>query len=226
VPGRSRRRARLCGRRIYHDEPGDLWAICTSAFIGRPNDGFPYDEFRVLTAGHCIKGATGDIGEYWQHDAVLVGIATAYQFSNHMSADVGIIDIPLDTPTNLVYGNNNVDMRPITGKKPNANQPQGAGVCRGGASSGSYACDYITKADSAVFVGGMWHDHAWEMGVASKGGDSGGPMMYDDKAFGIVSYGNTVNGVPVPPTGYSSIGYTITTFDYRPCYSGYFNPCN
>jgi hypothetical protein len=202
---------------------------CTSGFMGRKTGATNAGEWYVITAGHCLDPTEGSgIGVTWKHHLNAIGKSHQETMFHNTEADAGVIKMSAMDPflrNNQVFAGGPTDIRKVDSRRKDANQLVGDPVCRGGASSTNWRCGSIIAANVSVWVQGRsgaqyrYHNQ-WMMDRPSMGGDSGGPVMYNFKAYGIVVAGEP--GI----TTYSTIDRIAGTLQYRPCYTWGTNPCN
>jgi hypothetical protein len=211
---------------ITHNVSGSSSIACTSGFGSRKTTGGLANHWYMLTAGHCIFHGDGT-GKSWLHNGIPAGISRAYQYCDHCSADIGVIEYNnWDTPTNDVYGTSKTDIKPITIRRSNANQDLGNAVCRSGAASNNYSCGTISGVDVDVLVAdptdgiARWANHQWQMSKGLVQGDSGAPVMYSSIAFGVAASGNSSH------TNYGTLDFINGSVGYLACISAVSNPCN
>ncbi|MGH7348167.1 MAG: trypsin-like serine protease, partial [Candidatus Rokuibacteriota bacterium] len=139
-------------------------------------------------------------------------------YANGCDADAAVIKMSaIDFPTNYVLASN---LRLIDHIDTIAEQLIGYLACRAGAASNNYLCGETTQRDFTAPVGGVNIDHLWRMSRSVIKGDSGGPVMHDTHAQGIISAKDGTT------TLYSTIDWFRITIGYVPCISSYANPCN
>ena len=78
-------------------------------------------------------------------------------------------------------------------------------------------------ADANVLIdsqlsGSWWQYHQWKMDQPLQSGDSGGPVMYANKAFGTATAGTR-------STWYTTVDNIANGTGHRPCITAYNNPC-
>ena len=156
--------------------------LCTSAFIGKTAAG----NYLMYTAGHC-----GAVHSAWTHNGIGIGRVTAESYQDNSSADAGVIDIPNAQKSNLVMSAEGpaFGYTSITSKKA-LGVVVGTGLCKSGATS-DYDCGVVTDNDwDGDVYQGETPTHMLNqirMTIQCQGGDSGGPVWVNSKAYGILS---------------------------------------
>jgi hypothetical protein len=198
---------------------------CTSGFLAGKTAGGVANHLYLLTAGHCLAHGGGN-NHSWSHHAVPFGTSRTYQFCDCCSADVGVIEISVwATPTNEVFAVSSTDIRHITSRVGNGAQVQGAAACRAGEKSNNYKCGFILAADQDIVLfdpesgQNVHYNHTWQMNQPAQRGDSGGPIMYNSAAMGLLVGGSS-------STYYSTLDWISSSVGYRPCITANANPCS
>ncbi|HXG26511.1 MAG TPA: trypsin-like serine protease [Candidatus Binatia bacterium] len=185
-------------------------ANCTSAFMVRvAGSGEP----RLLTAGHCVA-MSGGIGtsRTWTHDGKALAWAEITTWANGADADVAVLaptQGTVDEDRNLLFRASSTDVVPITGMRATAEQVQGGMVCRGGAVSG-WHCGTIALTNRTKSVDGRTIDHQWVVDFDACPGDSGGPYVLDDVAYGLHTDSSWGCEPSKNQAWYTPIGWALT----------------
>ena len=188
---------------------------CTIGFlvqvVGSP-------DARLLTAGHCVgkSGGTGT-ARTWRHDGGDMGWAEFSWWNDGADADVALIapsSGAISGARNLLYRSSSSDIASVDGWQATAAQVQGAIVCRSAAVSG-YHCGTIELTNRTKDVDGHSIDHQWVVDFDACPGDSGGPYMAGDIAYGIHS-DSTVGCEPGQNEAwYSPMGWVLSVLSAR-----------
>jgi len=174
-----------------------LAEICSVGFRANGNDGKKY----ILTAGHCaFQGAQAGGTPIWRwftntanQEEHVVGTMAQWHYDGKDWAKIDATGSWADTapwPTIAAYWGSTQEY-PITGE---ASSYKGQTLCHIGMNTGA-SCGIVKEVNVTVeYSGGAKLNSMYEVtgsGLALGGGDSGGPVIANNVALGLVSGGHT-----------------------------------
>jgi hypothetical protein len=113
-------------------------AACTSGFVSK-DKAWP-GAYYLMTAGHCLD--VNGLGVDWLHNGSTFGSASSAFYYNGTNADAGYVLLSVvANPGNQLFVTPTT-IRSVTTYASNSGQPQGAWVCRSGATS-NWTCGQI-----------------------------------------------------------------------------------
>jgi hypothetical protein len=187
---------------------------CTTGFTAHQGPNLPD---RVLTAGHCF-GTNATVS----HNGVVIGTVSGRQLSGSVDGEQYTIQPPpVWYDMNWVYYNDTTKeyyIEHIAGR--DATEGIGTPVCHSGITTG-VKCGTVKSTTAMVTLGGTPLTGQHVASGCALPGDSGGPIIYNTVAFGVVSGSNftTVGGVPTcaaaPTYSYSSLVQTENALNIR-----------
>lgn len=182
-------------------------ATCTYGFNTRKVDG---TAVRMMTAGHCNSGT------WYQNTNGLIGTTglSKYYMTNHWMGDFQRVPTSFTGAKNLLYVNDSMKGRALTGQQSNNEQIEGDIACYSGIST-DYHCSGIVMDDVTYTLGNdnisLW-GKAFNYVICC--GDSGGPVFHNYSAMGINSGSNPAGNYSFYATVENAV-YALNVFVCR-----------
>ena len=188
-------------------------ALCTGAFTVLQGKRHKH-KFRALTAGHC---QTDRRSVHASHRRVGRITRNSFRGERRVAADALRFKIPRrQRRARLALPPPDGDV-PVIGKLPDRALVPGQYLCFSGRTTGG-GCGYLTRDDIALRIGKKTFTHLWCVGVPTRPGDSGGPVVQprDDgavRAAGLVDI--TLQTNTTDEMCFSSIELVLQKMDVR-----------
>lgn len=186
---------------------------CTGGFIAKKEG---TSEYGFLTAGHCfiLEGGSGDT---WRHGGTAIGPSLQNTWRNGAAADAGYIRIlssSLPSSKNQFISRPTDIVRSLTAVEGSAQQLVGESVCRTGRTSGQTCGTIVVRnvTRQSCLPTGACRDIANQMEVSfdSSGGDSGGPVYWIERGYGIHVHSQA--DAPGAHGWYSTLGFASAQY--------------
>lgn len=164
---------------------------CTTGFTAHKGTELPD---HVVTAGHCFA-----MNSTVTHNGVPIGTVTGRKFSGSIDGENYTIQpAPVWYDMNWVYYNDAIKeywIEKVAARTAPA-EDVGTPVCRSGITTG-LRCGTVKSENATIVVSGVTLTGQRIASGCALPGDSGGPIVYSETAYGVVSGSNfvRVNGV-------------------------------
>ncbi|HEV2891611.1 MAG TPA: hypothetical protein VGX28_14655 [Frankiaceae bacterium] len=176
------------GQVILSARPDGFYNQCTSAFDAyrqtRTDAGiWVYDRY-MITAAHCKLGTTAGAG-WFQTELYFIGVAD----QDTLASQIDSMRVPLSKPvdrSNLVAITSTTD-RYIYYRQSQSADVLGERVCMSGARTGGEVCGTLLSRSHAETIEGIPLRYLRIASFNAREGDSGGSVLQDSTAKGIVS---------------------------------------
>lgn len=191
---------------------------CTSGFVGREASTLTVTPF-VITAGHCANPLTSRADQF-HPSSTQIGTVSRINYKDGGYTDVAAFRVSASRVSNYIWRYSDVTTYPVTGIEAEGNQTVGETVLKSGSSS-DLRSGKILRTNLHITYGSLDLYGMIEAAVYTLGGDSGGPVFANYKAYGITSGQPFISGTTTPDTSklwYGPISYGSSAVKVALCF--------